>query len=116
MEDFDLDDLDTVRTGAIKLHRPEDFEGMRAAGRLAASALDMIGEHVKPGVVTDALDRRIFEFVMDHGAVPATIGYKGYRHSSCISINHVICHGMPSEKTLKDGDILNIDVTVIVDG
>lgn len=118
MQQFDLDDLDSdlVRTGAIKIHRPADFEGMRAAGRVAAAALDMIGAYVEPGAATDALDRRIFEFVMDHGAVPATVGYKGYRHSSCISLNHVICHGIPSEKTLKDGDILNIDVTVIVDG
>ena len=116
MEDFDLDNDDTVRTGAIKIHRLEDFQGMRAAGRVAAGALDMIGEYVIPGAVTEALDRRVFEFAMDHGAVPATVGYKGYRHSSCISINHVICHGIPSEKTLKDGDVLNIDVTVIVDG
>lgn len=116
MQDLDLDDLDLARAGAIKLHAPQDFAGMRAAGRLAAEALDMIGAHVAPGVETQALDRLIFEFVRDHGAVPATIGYKGYRHSSCISLNHVVCHGIPSDKTLKEGDILNIDVTVIVDG
>ena len=116
MQDFDLDDHDSVRTGAIKLHRPEDFGGLGAAGRAAAGPLDMTAASPVPGPATRALDRRIFEYVMDHGAVPATIGYKGYRHSSCISINHVICHGIPSEKTLKDGDILNIDVTVIVDG
>lgn len=116
MADADLDDLNDLRPGAITIHRPEDFEGMRRAGRLAAQCLDMLAEHVAPGVRTDHLDRLALEFMLDHGAVPATIGYKGYRHASCISINHVICHGIPSEKTLKDGDILNIDVTVIVDG
>ncbi|GAB4522721.1 MAG: type I methionyl aminopeptidase [Amphiplicatus sp.] len=116
MADADLDDLDDLRPGAITIHRPEDFEGMRRAGRLAAQCLDMLAEHVAPGVRTDHLDRLALEFMLDHGAVPATIGYKGYRHASCISINHVICHGIPSEKTLKDGDILNIDVTAIVDG
>ncbi|MCI5045950.1 MAG: type I methionyl aminopeptidase [Aquisalinus sp.] len=104
------------RTGEIRLHTAEDFEGMRKAGKLAASCLDMLAEHVKPGVATEDLDRRAYEFVMDHGAVPATIGYRGYRHSTCISLNHVICHGIPGPKKMKDGDIANIDVTVIVDG
>ncbi|GJL92961.1 type I methionyl aminopeptidase [Hyphococcus sp.] len=112
---LDEDDLD-LRPGAIKLHRAEDFEGMRKAGRVAASCLDMIAEHVQPGVTTLSLDDKIREFVFDHGAIPATIGYRGYRHSSCISLNHVICHGIPGEKILKPGDIMNIDVTVIVDG
>ncbi|WP_428409603.1 type I methionyl aminopeptidase [Hyphococcus sp.] len=111
-----LDEDDIVRPGAIKLHPPEDFEGMRQAGRLAASCLDMIAEHVQPGVTTGALDDLIREFVLDHGALSATIGYKGYRHASCISLNHVICHGIPGDKVLKNGDIMNIDVTVIVDG
>lgn len=104
------------RTGAVKLHKPEDFEGMRKAGRLAASCLDMLTEHVKPGVATEALDDLAREFMLDHGGVPATVGYKGYRHSSCISLNHVICHGIPGPKALRNGDILNIDVTVILDG
>ena len=108
-----LDEDDIVRPGAIKLHGPADFEGMRKAGHLAASCLDMIAEHVKPGVPTGALDDLIREFVLDHGALSATIGYKGYRHASCISLNHVICHGIPSDKVLKNGDIMNIDVTVI---
>jgi methionyl aminopeptidase len=112
---LDEDDLD-LRPGAIKLHRPEDFEGMRKAGRVAASCLDMIADHVQPGVTTLSLDDKIREFVFDHGAIPATVGYRGYRHSSCISLNHVICHGIPGEKVLKPGDIMNIDVTVIVDG
>ena len=111
-----LDDELDIRTGAIKLHRPEDFEGMRKAGAVAASVLGMIAAHVQPGVATGALDDLIREFVFDQGALSATIGYKGYRHASCISLNHVICHGIPSDKTLKNGDILNIDVTVIVDG
>jgi len=111
-----LDEDDIVRPGAIKLHGAEDFEGMRKAGRLAASCLDMIAEHVKPGVTTAHLDDLIRDFVLDQGALSATIGYKGYRHASCISLNHVICHGIPSDKLLKAGDIMNIDVTVIVDG
>ncbi|WP_375208017.1 type I methionyl aminopeptidase [Hyphococcus sp.] len=111
-----LDEDDIARPGAIKLHPPEDYEGMRKAGRLAASCLDMICEHVKPGVTTGALDDLIRDFVLDHGALSATIGYKGYRHASCISLNHVICHGIPGDKLLKNGDIMNIDVTVIIDG
>ncbi|WP_375203792.1 type I methionyl aminopeptidase [Hyphococcus sp.] len=111
-----LDEDDVVRPGAIKLHGPEDFDGMRKAGQLAASALDMIAEQVKPGVTTEHLDDLIRKFVFDHNALSATIGYRGYRHASCISLNHVICHGIPSDKILKNGDIMNIDVTVIVDG
>jgi methionyl aminopeptidase len=89
---------------------------MRRAGRLAAECLDMIADHVRPGVTTGYLDTLIREFVFDHGALSATIGYRGYRHASCISLNHVICHGIPSDKRIFDGDIMNIDVTVIVDG
>ena len=100
----------------IKIHNGADFEGMRKAGQVAASCLDMLTEHVKPGVTTGYLDDLVRDFVFDNGAVPATIGYRGYRHSSCISLNHVICHGIPGSKTLKNGDIMNIDVTVIVDG
>ncbi|WDI30822.1 type I methionyl aminopeptidase [Hyphococcus flavus] len=111
-----LDDELEIRTGAIRLHTPEDFEGMRKAGHVAASCLDMLTEHVKPGVSTEAIDDLAREFMLDHGGVPATVGYKGYRHSSCISLNHVICHGIPGPKALRNGDILNIDVTVIIDG
>ena len=100
----------------IRLHAPADFEGMRAAGRLAAETLDMIEAEVQPGVTTGALDDMIREFVFAAGARPATLGYRGYTKSSCISINHVVCHGIPGEKALRDGDVLNIDVTVIVDG
>ena len=116
MHEAELDENLAMRTGAIRLHGPEGFEGMRRAGRLAAECLDMIAPHVAPGVMTSRLDDLIREFVLDHRALSATIGYRGYRYASCISINHVVCHGMPSEKTLKDGDILNIDVTVIVGG
>jgi methionyl aminopeptidase len=107
---------DAVKTGDIRLHGPEGFAGMRRAGRLAAECLDMIAGEVRPGITTSRLDDLIRQFVFDHGALSATIGYRGYRHASCISLNHVICHGIPSEKRISDGDIMNIDVTVIVDG
>ena len=105
-----------VRTSAIKLHGAQDFAGMRAAGRLAAECLDMLVPHVRPGVATETLDRLAREFALDHGALPACLGYRGYTHTLCISPNHVVCHGIPGAKPLKDGDIINIDVTVIVDG
>ncbi len=100
----------------IRLYDVSEFSGMRNAGRLAAEILDRIAEHVTPGQTTGELDRLITQWVDEAGALSATIGYKGYQHASCISVNHVVCHGIPSEKTLKSGDILNIDVTVIVDG
>ncbi len=104
-------------TNRIKLWGPAAFEGMRKAGRLAAQALDMLVEHVKPGVTTEALDRLVFDFAMDHGAVPAPLNYRGFPKSICTSVNHVVCHGIPDEKkVLKEGDIVNIDVTFIVDG
>jgi len=106
----------SVTPDGIRLYSADDFAGMRAAGRLAAECLDMIGAHVAPGVATGDLDRLCHEFMEAHGARPATLGYRGYTHSSCISINHVVCHGIPGEKKLKDGDILNIDVTVVLDG
>ncbi|MAP95149.1 MAG: type I methionyl aminopeptidase [Ponticaulis sp.] len=89
---------------------------MRKAGQVASACLDMIAEHVKPDVATQYLDDLILEFVRDHGAASATVGYRGYRHGSCISINHVVCHGIPGNRLLKEGDIANIDVTVVVDG
>jgi methionyl aminopeptidase len=104
------------KTGQIKLHGPADFEAMRKAGRLTAEALDTLSEHVQPGVTTEALDKLAFEFAMDHGAYPAPLSYRGYRKSICTSINHVVCHGIPDDKPLRDGDIVNIDVTLIVDG
>lgn len=104
------------KNGQIRLHSQEDFEGMRRAGRLVAEALDFIAPYVAPGVTTARLDALIFTFIRDHGALPATLMYRGYTHSSCISINHVVCHGFPTDKPLRDGDILNIDVTLILDG
>ena len=105
-----------VRDGTIKIYGEDGFVGMRAAGRLAAAALDHIIPHVVPGATTADIDKMVEDFVLSHGAVPATVGYRGYAHSSCISVNHVVCHGIPSDKPLKDGDIANIDITVIVDG
>ncbi len=110
------DQENALRDGTIKLHGPDGFAGMRRAGALAAAALDMLVPHVVPGAITVELDKLVLDFVLAAGAVPATVGYRGYAHASCISINHAVCHGIPSEKTLKDGDIVNIDITVIVDG
>jgi methionine aminopeptidase type I len=100
----------------IRIHDAAEFEGMRVAGRVAAEILDAMGALVFPGQTTGEIDRQITAMVEARGAVSATIGYKGYQHASCISVNHVVCHGIPGDKVLKDGDILNIDVTVIVDG
>lgn len=105
----------TTREG-IRIHEAADFAGMHAAGRLAAEILDEIADHVFVGQTTGAIDALIEEKVNAAGAKSATIGYKGYQHASCISVNHVVCHGIPGDKVLKDGDILNVDVTVIVDG
>lgn len=104
------------RDGKIPLHGAEAFAGMRKAGRLAAEALDMVVPFVTPGTPTDKIDRLLLEFALEHKAIPATLNYRGYRYASCTSINHVVCHGMPNAKPLKDGDIVNIDVTLIVDG
>ncbi|MFC3693740.1 type I methionyl aminopeptidase [Chenggangzhangella methanolivorans] len=112
----DADTSPLRKTGAIKLHGPEAFEGMRKAGRLVAEGLDMLGERVKPGVTTEELDRLALEFGMDNGALPACLYYRGYTHTICTSINHVVCHGIPNDKPLREGDIVNVDVTYIVDG
>ncbi len=111
----DKHDGPVTREG-IRLHSAADFAGMHVAGRVAATILDEIADHIVPGQSTGELDRLITDMVAAAGATSATIGYRGYQHASCISVNHVVCHGIPSEKTLKPGDILNIDVTVIVDG
>ncbi len=104
------------RLGDVPLYGPEGFEGMRRAGRLSAMALDMLAGEVRPGVTTLTLDRLAFEFAGDHGARPANVGYQGYQNTLCTSINHVVCHGIPAERALREGDILNIDITLIVDG
>ncbi len=105
-----------ARTGAIKLHGPDDFAGMLAAGQLSARILDALTPLVVPGALTAELDDFVREQMVAGGAVPATLGYRGYTHSSCISINHVVCHGIPGERALRDGDIVNIDVTSLLDG
>jgi methionyl aminopeptidase len=110
------DDTVPVRSGAIRLHGPEAFGGMRKAGKLAAEILDALVPFIQPGVTTQAIDDLVREMTFDNGAVPATLNYRGYTHSCCTSINHVICHGIPGPKALKSGDIVNVDVTPIVDG
>jgi methionyl aminopeptidase len=105
-----------ARERAIKLHGPEAFEGMRRAGRLAAETLDFIVPHVQPGVTTGELDRLCHGFIVDHQAIPAPLNYRGFPKSICTSINHVVCHGIPGDRRLMEGDIVNIDVTVILDG
>jgi methionyl aminopeptidase len=105
-----------TRDGRIKIHGPEDFEGMRRAGRLAAATLDFITPHVRPGVTTGELDRLCHEFTLARDAIPAPLNYRGFPKSICTSVNHVVCHGIPGERRLMEGDILNIDVTPILDG
>ena len=110
-----MNDGSLTREG-IRIHQPGDFAGMHKAGALAAQILDEVGALVQPGTTTGVIDDFIRNRVAETGATSATIGYRGFQHASCISVNHVVCHGIPGEKVLKDGDILNIDVTVIVDG
>ncbi|MCA3288617.1 MAG: type I methionyl aminopeptidase [Roseomonas sp.] len=100
----------------ITIHKPEDFAGMRRAGKLAAETLDMITAHVRPGISTGEIDKICHDYMVERGAIPATLGYRGYTKSSCTSVNHVVCHGIPGDRVLVDGDIINIDVTVILDG
>ena len=100
----------------ITIHKPEDFGAMRRAGKLAAETLDMITAHVRPGISTGEIDKLCHDYMVERGAIPATLGYRGYTKSSCTSVNHVVCHGIPGDRVLVDGDIINIDVTVILDG
>ena len=100
----------------IIIHAPEDFAGMRAAGQLAAATLDMITPHVRPGITTGELDQLCHEFITSHGAIPAPLNYRGFPKSICTSINHVVCHGIPGARRLENADVLNIDVTVILNG
>ena len=112
----DADAAPLKNTGQIRLYGPEAFAAMKRAGQLAAACLDGLADIVKPGVPTDEIDRFVYEFGAAHGALPATLGYRGYTKSTCTSINHVVCHGIPDDKPLKDGDIVNVDVTYILDG
>ncbi|SDG94453.1 type I methionyl aminopeptidase [Pelagibacterium luteolum] len=102
--------------GVIPLHGEDGFAGMRKAGAITAEVLDLLVPMIEPGVSTATLDRFVYEFARDNNAIPATLNYRGYRYSTCTSINHVVCHGRPSDKPLREGDIVNIDVTLIVDG
>ncbi|MFG1695941.1 type I methionyl aminopeptidase [Nonomuraea sp. NPDC049309] len=104
------------KTGEPDVKTPEIIERMRVAGRIAAQALEEVGKHVRPGVTTDELDRIGHEFLLDHGAYPSTLGYRGFPKSLCTSINEVICHGIPDDTVLQDGDIINIDITAYIGG
>src|ERR1700680_814404 len=103
------------KTGQIKLHGPAAFEGMRTAGRLVAECLDMRTDEIRPGVPTERIDRLVFDFALAHHATPATLMYRGYRKATCTSVNHGVGHGIPAEKPLREGDIVNVDVTLILD-
>lgn len=113
---LNADEAPARNTGQIRLHGAEGFEAMRKACQLTARCLDELVPFVAPGVTTNAIDRFVFEFGMDNGALPATLNYRGYTKSTCTSINHVVCHGIPDDKPLREGEIVNIDVTYIVDG
>lgn len=115
-QDFTYSEEDYGDDSQFVIHKPEDFASMRKAGRLAAETLDYITPYVKPGVTTAELDKLCHDYIIDHKAIPAPLGYKGYPKSICTSVNHVVCHGIPGEKELEEGDIVNIDVTVILDG
>ncbi|MBP2702562.1 type I methionyl aminopeptidase [Microbispora sp. RL4-1S] len=104
------------KKGGGDVQTPETVELMRVAGRIAAQALEEVGRHVAPGVTTDELDRIGHEFLCDHGAYPSTLGYRGYPKSLCTSINEVICHGIPDDTVLNDGDIINVDITAFIGG
>lgn len=106
----------TTNAAGIILHGSEGFEGMRKAGKLAAEVLDFITPHVQKGISTEELDKLCHDFIVSHGAIPAPLNYRGFPKSVCTSVNHVVCHGIPGPKKLYDGDIINIDVTVILDG
>jgi methionyl aminopeptidase len=108
--------LEGQRPAEAPIHGPEAFERMRRAGRLTAEALDLLVEHVRPGVTTEFLDDLVAEFAQDHRAHSACLLYRGYPKTICTSINHVVCHGIPNDRPLREGDILNIDVTLILDG
>ena len=116
MSYIEATDTSLRKTGQIKLHGPSGFAGMRKAGALVAKCLDELTDIVKAGVPTSRIDEFVRDFAFSHGAYPATLMYRGYRYSTCTSINHVVCHGMPGDRALKEGDIVNIDVTFIVDG
>ncbi len=118
MTHYQTVDQNTVftRSGAIKLYGPDGFEGMRKAGQLSAHILDTLTSFIQPGITTEEIDTLVRRMTLEAGAIPATLNYRGYTHSCCTSINHVVCHGIPGPKKLQDGDIVNVDVTSIVEG
>jgi methionyl aminopeptidase len=117
MQIAEISDRRRRRSAQVKLHDAREFDGMRRAGRLAAETLDFVGPYVRPGISTGELDRMCHDFIVTRGAIPAPLGYRGFPKSICTSVNHVVCHGIPDErKVLADGDILNVDITVILDG
>src|SRR3979411_1879038 len=116
MSYIEATDTSLRKTGQIKLHGQSGFAGMRKAGALVAKCLDELTDIVKPGIPTSVIDEFVREFAFSHGAYPATLMYRVSRSSTCTSINHVVCHGMPGDRLLKEGDIVNIDVTFIVEG
>src|ERR687889_1963166 len=116
MTQTDIALLDRRRSNEAPIYGPDAFEGMRRAGRLVAEGLDLFVEHVRPGITTEFLDKLAFEFAMDHGAYPASLHYRGYTKSICTSLNHVVCHGIPNDKPMREGDIVNIDIALVLDG
>lgn len=116
VEFIDADVAPARNTGQVRLYAADAFEGMRAAGALAARCLDELEDLIAPGVTTEAIDEAVMAFADRHGVIPATLYYRGYRKASCTSVNHVVCHGIPAPKGLKDGDVVNVDVTFIRDG
>ncbi len=106
----------TKNADGITIHQPSDYDGMRKAGQLSASILDDLYDVVEPGITTNAIDEFVHKRITDAGATPATLGYRGYPKSCCTSVNHVVCHGIPDDKVLKKGDVLNVDITSIIDG
>ena len=116
MSYIDATEAPLANTGQIKLHGPDAFTAMHKAGQLAAECLDMLSAHVEPGVSTQRLDDLALAFAREHEAIPAPLNYRGFPKSICTSINHVVCHGIPGDRPLKEGDIINIDVTLTVDG
>jgi len=113
---LDLEAYEVVDENGIPLYSESDFVGLRKAGKLAAEVLDYITPYVQLGVTTERLDKLCHDFIVDHKAIPAPLNYRGFPKSICTSINHVVCHGIPEDRKLENGDIMNVDVTVILDG
>ena len=112
----DLAEHDIQEVGQLKIHGADAFGKMRIVGKLAAGALDMLTSKIVPGITTDQIDQWVFEYALEHDCVPAPLHYRGFRKSCCTSVNHVVCHGIPGDRVLRDGDAVNVDVTLIKDG